>query len=221
MRPVVHYMMGGVHTDIDGATPLAGPVRRGRGRLRQHQRRQPAGLQLAARVPRLRRPRRTRGRRVRRAPPARRPAGDRGPGRRRGTPARAGPAGRGAAAPTRVAAIRDRDAADDGGRRRDLPRRAEPGQGRRRPARSCRSGCATVGDRRHQPDLQHRAGRRPRAGHHARRRRVHARVRRCSARSRAARTSAPTSPPATTSGSWPTRWSTATPTARRGWSTCR
>ena len=24
MRPVVHYMMGGVHTDADGATPLAG-----------------------------------------------------------------------------------------------------------------------------------------------------------------------------------------------------
>jgi fumarate reductase flavoprotein subunit len=24
IRPVVHYMMGGVHTDIDGATPLAG-----------------------------------------------------------------------------------------------------------------------------------------------------------------------------------------------------
>ena len=24
MRPVVHYMMGGVHTDIDGATTLAG-----------------------------------------------------------------------------------------------------------------------------------------------------------------------------------------------------
>ena len=24
MRPVVHYMMGGVHTDIDGATPLPG-----------------------------------------------------------------------------------------------------------------------------------------------------------------------------------------------------
>ena len=24
MRPVVHYMMGGVHTDINGATPLAG-----------------------------------------------------------------------------------------------------------------------------------------------------------------------------------------------------
>ena len=24
VRPVVHYMMGGIHTDIDGATPLAG-----------------------------------------------------------------------------------------------------------------------------------------------------------------------------------------------------
>jgi len=24
VRPVIHYMMGGVHTDIDGATPLAG-----------------------------------------------------------------------------------------------------------------------------------------------------------------------------------------------------
>ena len=24
VRPVVHYMMGGVHTDIDGATPLEG-----------------------------------------------------------------------------------------------------------------------------------------------------------------------------------------------------
>ena len=24
MRPVVHYMMGGVHTDINGATPLPG-----------------------------------------------------------------------------------------------------------------------------------------------------------------------------------------------------
>ena len=59
-------MMGGVHTDIDGATPLAGLVRRGRGGLRQHQRRQPAGLQLAARVPGLRRPRRPGRRRVRR-----------------------------------------------------------------------------------------------------------------------------------------------------------
>src|SRR4029450_4775481 len=24
VRPVVHYMMGGVHTDLDGATPITG-----------------------------------------------------------------------------------------------------------------------------------------------------------------------------------------------------
>ena len=30
IRPVVHYMMGGVDTDIDGATDLAGALRRGR-----------------------------------------------------------------------------------------------------------------------------------------------------------------------------------------------
>ncbi len=41
-----------------------GPVRRGRGRLREHQRRQPAGLELAARVPGVRRPRGPGGRRV-------------------------------------------------------------------------------------------------------------------------------------------------------------
>ena len=51
------------------------PVRRGRVGLRQHQRRQPAGLQLAAGVPGLRRPRGAGGRRVRRhggRPPVRR-----------------------------------------------------------------------------------------------------------------------------------------------------
>ena len=61
----------------------------------------------------------------------------------------------------------------------------------------------------------------PRGRQHARHRRVHARVRRCSARSRAAPTSAPTSRPATTSGSWSTSSLTATPTAPRGWSSCR
>ena len=51
------------------------PVRRGRGRLREHQRRQPAGLELAARAAGLRRPRRPGGRRVRRtAPPSPRAA---------------------------------------------------------------------------------------------------------------------------------------------------
>ena len=56
VRPVVHYMMGGVHTDIDGADPARWPVRRRRDRVRQHQRRQPARVELAARVPGLRRP---------------------------------------------------------------------------------------------------------------------------------------------------------------------
>ena len=79
VRPVVHYMMGGVHTDIDGATPLGRPVRRRGDRVREHQRRQPARLQLAARVPGLRCPRRPRRRGVRRL--GRRPAaGDRGAG---------------------------------------------------------------------------------------------------------------------------------------------
>ena len=32
VRPVVHYMMGGVSTDIDGATPSAGSTPRGRPR---------------------------------------------------------------------------------------------------------------------------------------------------------------------------------------------
>ena len=47
-----------------------GAVRRGRGGLREHQRRQPTGLQLAARAAGLRRPRRPGRRRVRLAPDA-------------------------------------------------------------------------------------------------------------------------------------------------------
>ncbi len=46
--------------------PARGPVRRGRDRLRDHQRREPARLELAARVPRLRCPGRSGGRGVRR-----------------------------------------------------------------------------------------------------------------------------------------------------------
>ena len=57
IRPVVHYMMGGVDTDIDGATTHARPLRRRRDRLRVAERREPAGLELAHRVPGLRRAR--------------------------------------------------------------------------------------------------------------------------------------------------------------------
>ena len=66
VRPVVHYMMGGVATDINGATPIGGPVRGRRDRLREHQRGEPAGLELAAGVPGLRRPGRQGRRGVRR-----------------------------------------------------------------------------------------------------------------------------------------------------------
>ena len=48
VRPVVHYMMGGVHTDLNGATPLQGFVRGRRGGLCQHQRGQPAGFEFSA-----------------------------------------------------------------------------------------------------------------------------------------------------------------------------
>ena len=60
VRPVVHYMMGGVHTDINGATPLPGCTRR-RDRMREHQRRQPARVELAARTAGVRRARRQSG----------------------------------------------------------------------------------------------------------------------------------------------------------------
>ena len=50
VRPVVHYMMGGVHTDINGATPLEGSVCGGRGGLREHQRREPPGFEFSDRV---------------------------------------------------------------------------------------------------------------------------------------------------------------------------
>ncbi len=62
VRPVQHYMMGGVHTDINGRDPAQGTLCGGRGGLRQHQRRQSAGLQFARRVAGVRRARR-RGRR--------------------------------------------------------------------------------------------------------------------------------------------------------------
>ena len=77
VRPVVHYMMGGVHTDIRGADLARRSVRRRRSGLRQHQRRQPAGLELAAGVPGVRQPGRPRRRGVRRPLPQRRTQGGR------------------------------------------------------------------------------------------------------------------------------------------------
>ena len=116
VRPVLHYMMGGVHTDTQRRDPAQGPVRRGRGRLREYQRRQPAGLELAQRDTGVRR--------------ARRPG--RGRVRERGRDAVGEPgagAGRGRGAAHRKQYLRKtggtredlgaarRDAAYDGGRR--------------------------------------------------------------------------------------------------------
>ena len=69
VRPVAHYMMGGVDTDIYGRDRHPGPLRGGRVRQRGLERRQPAGLQLAARVPGVRAPLPAARRRITRARP--------------------------------------------------------------------------------------------------------------------------------------------------------
>ena len=76
IQPGMHYIMGGVKTDIDGATSIPGPVRGRRGRLRLRPRRQPPRRELAARHADLRPPLRRARRRARRRawrcrPPAR------------------------------------------------------------------------------------------------------------------------------------------------------
>ena len=56
VAPAAHYMMGGIATDLDGRATLAGPVRGRRVLVHRPARRQPAGLELADRVLRVRRP---------------------------------------------------------------------------------------------------------------------------------------------------------------------
>ena len=62
VAPAAHYTMGGVATDLDGRSSLPGPLRRGRERVQRAPRRQPARVELARRVLRLRQARRDRGR---------------------------------------------------------------------------------------------------------------------------------------------------------------
>ena len=52
--PGMHYIMGGIKTDVWGRTPARRPLRRRRDGLRQRPRRQPPRRQLAARHDRLR-----------------------------------------------------------------------------------------------------------------------------------------------------------------------
>ncbi len=65
IKPGNHYTMGGVKTDVDGATDDPRPLRRRRGRLRLGPRRQPPRRQLAARHADLRPPLRRARRRAR------------------------------------------------------------------------------------------------------------------------------------------------------------
>ena len=86
--PRRHYVMGGILTDLDGRTTVARPVRRRRVRLHRPARREPARLQLAAGVLRVRPPRRARRARraaARAAPPP--PSPDEEPPRRPPSPA--------------------------------------------------------------------------------------------------------------------------------------
>ena len=57
VAPAAHYMMGGIATDLDARATLAGPVRGRRVLVHGAARRQPARLELADRVLRVRRPR--------------------------------------------------------------------------------------------------------------------------------------------------------------------
>ena len=90
VAPASHYVMGGIVTDLDGRTAVAGPLRGRRVRLHRPARRQPARLQLARRVLRVRPPRRARGL-DEPPPPSRAPAR---PHRRRRAARRARPARR-------------------------------------------------------------------------------------------------------------------------------
>ena len=172
VRPVVHYMMGGVHTDIDGAAPIAGLYAAGETACVSINGANRLGSNSLPGVPGLRCPCRAGGGVVRRECRA-------GPRCRHRPGVRRGPASR--AAPRHAARSRvrrdhpDRDADDDGGRRRHLPHRTRDGGGRG-PAPGAAGTREPGRDLGHQPQLQHRAGCRARAGQHARRGRVHARL---------------------------------------------
>ena len=221
VRPVVHYMMGGVHTDINGATPLAGLYAAGEvacvsinGANRLGSNSLPELLVFGARAgraaaeyasqprrrpsPRVLAQAKDEQRRLRAASCCTRPAGG-----------------------ERLADAPRRDAEDDGGERRHLPHgrlaaRARSATLRELQERVARRRASTITAGPSTPSASPRWSCRSCSTSPRR-----SSTRRCAARSRAARTSAPTSRRATTSASWRIRWSTATPTARAASSICR
>ena len=138
VRPVVHYMMGGISHRHPRRHAAAGALRGGRGGLRQHQRRQPAGLELADRAPGLRRAGRPGGRGLRRRS-------------RRSRARRSGPGPRRAAAARGDVPAQDRRAGAD----RHAPRRrcrrpwrrARASTGRAPRSRRRRTSCAELQER--------------------------------------------------------------------------
>ena len=167
VRPVVHYMMGGISHRHPRGHSRRGPVRGGRGGLREHQRREPAGLQLAHGDPRLRRARGQGGGGVRR-----RAAGGESV-RGRAGPRRAAEA-RGAVPSKRGWQGADRrppdgDAPDHGGERRHLSD-GDSAQGGSGEAEATPGSFPGSHPGRPQPHVQHRVDVGPRALLHARRR---------------------------------------------------
>ncbi len=159
--PAQHYMMGGIGTDIHGATSLPGLFAAGEAACVSIHGAEPARRELAARDPRLRKGGRDRRGRVRRLRPRARPR-RRGPRRRdRPDPGLVEPYGRGG--PVRTA---HRDAARDGPVRGDLPQRG--GSPRGSPA-DPRAQEAARPDPRRRPlqGLQRQPHRRPRGRAHA------------------------------------------------------
>ena len=163
VRPVVHYMMGGVHTDIDGATPIEGLFAAGEtacvtinGANRLGSNSLPECLVFGARAGKAAAEYAASAK----AGISSRDAASRG----RGTAARSDAIGR----RRHRADCRHsrRNAVDDGRQRRDLPIRRLADQRRRSTGRVAATTSARPAWRRH-PGVQHRAGRGIGAGEHA------------------------------------------------------
>ena len=168
-------MMGGVHTDIDGATPLAGLYAAGETACVSINGANRLGSNSLPELPGVRRPCRAgrRGVRRQRAP-------DRRPRRAPGAPTRCAASSATCSARTprheadrRRSATRCRTTMEDAAGH--LPHRTRAWPRASDTLAELQERVEHVGRRGHQPGVQHRAGGRAGAGQHARHRRVHPR----------------------------------------------